>query len=106
MKRALLLLLLSVLLIAPAGAEAPAPQSPEKPFSVTVGGAAVTIPPPATDFVEVGYDIREQILEVFVVNSNRLLAGFVPAKTLPTLMEHFTKEGKSAPSVMRRRFLL
>ncbi len=40
------------------------------------GGTPIAIPPPTSDMTEVGYDNRE-LMEVFVIPNNRLIAAFV-----------------------------
>jgi hypothetical protein len=50
--------------------------------SFKAGGTPIVIPSPATNMMEVGYDIRE-LMEAFVPGGNRLLAGFLMAKDIP-----------------------
>jgi hypothetical protein len=48
------------------------------------GGTPIAIPPPTSGLVEVGVD-NHSIMEVFVPDSNRLLAAFVLSEDLPGL---------------------
>ena len=49
-----------------------------------VGGKAIVVPPPSTEVVEVGSDDRV-LLENFVPENNRLVAGFLLPSDLPAL---------------------
>jgi hypothetical protein len=49
-----------------------------------VGGKTILLPSPSTDVVEVGSDYRV-LMENFVPENNRLLAGFIPPENFPAL---------------------
>ena len=49
-----------------------------------VGGKTIAVPPPSTEVVEVGSDDRV-LLENFVPQNNRLVAGFLSPNDLPAL---------------------
>jgi len=52
--------------------------------SYKAGGTPISIPPPTTEFIEIGYDNRE-VMEIFVAPDQRLLCGFLLKSDLPLL---------------------
>ncbi len=75
--------LASPLVLTAQNQDAAAAQAADIP-SFRAGGVPIAIPPPASDMVEVGVD-NHSIMEVFVPDSNRLLAAYVLSEDLPGL---------------------